>query len=88
MACALEIQNVENVICGSSCDSGFLKNADNPVRINKCEIQSYQPMDPLPDYIIEFMMKNGMIIVWTFTTSTARDEALAKVDAEMNAQDV
>lgn len=88
MCCNIEIQNAENVNCGSSCDSGFLKNEDNEVRINKSEIQSYQPMDPLPDYVIEFMMKNGMIIIWTFSTPTARDTALANVDAEMNTQDV
>ena len=86
MTCTIE--NAENVFCGSSCDSGFLKNADNTARINKCEIQSYQAVDVLPDYTIEFTMKNGMIIIWTFTTSTARDEALANVDAEMNTQDV
>jgi len=88
MTCALEIQNVENVICGTSCECGFLKNEDNPMRINKCEVQTYQPMDPLSDYVIEFTMKNGMMIVWTFTTATARDAALANIDAEMNTQDV
>ncbi len=88
MCCNITIQSAENVFCGSSCDSGFLKNEDNAIRINKSEIQSYQPIDVIPDYIIEFTMKNGMTIVWTFTTSTARDTALANVDAEMNTQDV
>ncbi len=74
--------------CGSSVSSAFLKNEDNPVRVNKSEVQSYQPVDILPDYGIEFVMKNGMIIVWSFTTASARDTALDNVDAEMNTQDV
>lgn len=86
MCCTIE--NAENVYCGSSCDSGFLKNIDNAVRINKCEIQSYEPIDTGTSYDIQFTMKNGMIIIWTFLTPTARDTALANVDAEMNTQDV
>jgi hypothetical protein len=82
------IQEATNVYCGSSCDSGFLKNEENLIRIAKSEIQSYQPNDIIPDYSIEFMMKNGMVIIWTFTTMTARDTALANVDAEMNTQNM
>ncbi len=88
MSCDLTIANVENMtmICGSEC--GFLKNADNSARINKSEVQSYDPIDNIPNYEIHFTMKNGMVLIWTFTTSTARDTALANVDEEMNTQTV
>ncbi len=88
MSCNIEINTVEtmNMVCGSEC--GFLKNPDNSVRINISEVQSYEPIDNIPDYEIHFMMKNGMVLIWTFTTSTARDTALENVDEEMNTQTV
>jgi len=88
MSCIVEINTVEtmNMVCSSEC--GFLKNPDNSVRINKAEVQSYEPMDVPPSYEIHFTMKNGMVIIWTFLTMTARDTALANVDEEMNTQTV
>jgi hypothetical protein len=82
------IQEATNVYCGTCSDSGFLKNEDNTQRIAKSSIQSYQPIDTLPNYIIEFVLQNGMVVIWTFLTMTARDTALANVDAEMNTQNM
>jgi len=81
MTCTIEINAAENVNCYStSTCSGFLVNPDNPERINKDEIRSYAPVDLIPDYVIEFRMKDGTVIVWVFPTSAQRDVVLANID--------
>jgi hypothetical protein len=84
MSCVIE--NATNVYCSCAEEVCFLINPSNTQRINKSEIQSYEPIDVLPNYEIHFMMKNGMIVVWTFIDFMSRDAALANVDAEMNTQ--
>ena len=86
MSCTLEIQTVENMNVDCSGEVGFITNPDNSVRINKSEVQSYEPVDALPNYEIHFIMKNGMVLIWTFLTMAARNAALANVDEEMNAK--
>ena len=89
MCCTIE--NATNVYCCSGGEVITLRNPDNDVRIVKSEIQSYRPVDmmgPPVEYQIEFMMKNGMILMWTFTTITARNDALANVDNEMTTKDM
>lgn len=84
MSCVIEHADVVN--CGCGCEPTVLVNPDNDARINKAYIQSYRKIDAIPNYDIEFIMRDGMIQVWTFTTMAARDAALANIDTEMNAK--
>ena len=86
MSCDIQIETASNVNQNCCCDSGFIVNPENKMRINKSSIVTYQAIDIIPDYGIEFTLDNGLIVIWIFTTMTARDTALANIDAEMNAK--
>lgn len=92
MCCNITIDTATNVYCGTACcDSGFLSPPDtttSKTRINKCEIQSYEPVDTGTSFDIHFTMKNGIVIVWSFTNNIDRDESLSKIDEEMNAKEM
>ncbi len=87
MSCC-DIANAEivNCGCGSSDCCCALTSAGQAGRPMKSQIVAYAPLDPLPDYIIDFNMTNGTSQIWTYTTAAARDAVLVNVDIEMCAK--
>lgn len=91
MGCDVNIMGPATVNCGDSCVCGFLKNDENPQRINKCDVSVYEPVDVTDDpegknYQIRFTLKNGMVIIWKFFTAANRDTVLQNVDIAMSSQ--
>lgn len=90
MSCNITISTAENVYCASGCDGGSLYHPDQDTAVVKCKIQSYRKIDDLvtPNFMIEFTMDNGMIIVWNFPTQVERDAVWDKVVVAMGGQDM
>jgi hypothetical protein len=66
------------------CKSGVIRNdqPQNPQEIVISSIDWYQAMDPLPNYVIEFWLKDSPPvnpIVWSFNTAAERDATLDKI---------
>lgn len=80
-----EVTIMQNCCCNGS---GVLRNDQNPQEIVISSIDWYQPMDPLPNFVIEFWLKDSPPmnpIVWTFNTAAERDATLDKVRTAMKA---
>lgn len=89
MTCNFNIDNATIDCCSDECcTTEFLINEFNTVRIKKCAVITYEPVDGTANWDIVFQMAYGIPAVWTFPDVASRDAALIALDAEMNVKPI